>query len=118
MHARAAAAGFDLTAGFAVDALNAIAPEHALPDLGRVGALGVVIGNGGALWPRLCEALAADPVLASDPDPLDRYTERALEAAVASVGVRAAILFAHRPPYPPIQRIAAHAGLAHLQPSH
>ena len=118
MHARAAAAGFDLTAGFAVDAWNAIAPEHALPDLRRVGALGVVIGNSGALWPRLCEALAADPVLASDPDPLDRYTERALEAAAAATGVRAAIVFAHRPPYPPIQRIAAHAGLAHLQPSH
>jgi methylmalonic aciduria homocystinuria type C protein len=118
MHARAAAAGFDLIAGFAVDAWNAVAPEHALPDLGRGRALGVVIGNAGALWPRLCAALAADPALAAQADPLDRYTERALEDAVASLGVRASIAFAHRAPYPPIQRIAAHAGLVHLQPSH
>ena len=118
MHARATAAGFDLIAGFAVDGWNASAPEHALPDLGRARALGVVIGNTGALWPRLCQALAADPALASDPDPLDRYTERTLEDAVASLGVAAAIRFAHRAPYPPIQRIAAHAGLVHLQPSH
>jgi methylmalonic aciduria homocystinuria type C protein len=118
MHARLAAAGLDLVAGFAVDAWNASAPEHVLPDLGRERALAVVIGNSGALWPRLCAALAADRALAAEPDPLDRHTERTIEEAVASLGVRAAIRFAHRPPYPPIQRMADHAGLAHLQPSH
>lgn len=112
--ARAAAAGFDLIAGFSVDAWNAVAPaEHRLAAL-RPDGLGAVIGNTRALWPRLRGALAADAALAAERDPLDRYAERAITEAA---GAGAAIHFAHRPPYPPIQRIAAHAGLAHLQPS-
>jgi methylmalonic aciduria homocystinuria type C protein len=113
-----AAAGFDLAAAFPVDLWNAREPGQPLADLGRPRALGVVVGNSRALWPVFTRAVAADPALAAEADPLDRYTERVIEQAVARTGVAAAIAFAHRPPYPPIQRVAALAGLAHLQPSH
>jgi len=110
--ARAADAGFDLAAPFA------IAPgDTPLPSFGRARALGVVLGNTRALWPRFVAAVAADPALAADPDPLDRYTEAALGAA-APAG--AAVFFAHVPyarGHVPIQALAERAGLAAIAPS-
>ena len=116
--ARAAAAGLDLTAPFAVDDWNAgAAAEHRLPDFGRR-ALAVVIGNSRALWDAFVAALARDGDDEAEPDPLDRYVEREVAAAAAASGVAAELRFAHRPPYLPVQRMAAAAGLAALAPSH
>src|SRR5436305_15058430 len=110
-HAAAAAslatAGFDLIAPVAIDAADA-----PLPTFGRAAALGLVVGNTRALWPRLLAALAADPVLAADPDPVDRYTERT-HAAHAPPGT--APFFAHLRTLdgrPPIQRLPRPAALA------
>jgi cyanocobalamin reductase (cyanide-eliminating) / alkylcobalamin dealkylase len=112
--ARALAGGFDLVAGFSVDAWNAAAPPGQQLTPRRERGLGAVIGNTRALWPRFTAALAEDAALLAEEAPLDRYSERVIGAAAGD----APVLFAHRPPYPPIQRIADHAGLAHLQPSH
>jgi methylmalonic aciduria homocystinuria type C protein len=117
LRADLAAAGFDLAAVFPVDAWNR-GGVHVLADHGRARGLGVVVGNSRALWPVFTRALGADPALAAEADPLDRYTERTIAGAVAATGVVASIAFAHRPPYPPIQRIAHLAGLAQLRPSH
>jgi len=111
--ARVAAAGLDLIQAFAVSDWNDVAGEHRLPDLGRARALAVIVGNSRALWPRFAAAL--DPAQ-THPDPLDRYVERVIEDAID--GARAEIRYAHRPPYLPMQRIAAVAGLAELRPSH
>jgi cyanocobalamin reductase (cyanide-eliminating) / alkylcobalamin dealkylase len=110
--ARAAAAGFDLAAPFAIEPGDA-----PLPRFGRARALGVVVGNTRALWPRFAAAVAADPALAADPDPLDRYTEATLTAA-APAG--AAVYFAHvayAEGHVPVQALAARAGLAAIAPS-
>jgi methylmalonic aciduria homocystinuria type C protein len=104
--------GLDLTAALAIDAADA-----PLPTFGRARALGVILGNTRALWPRFLAALAASPALASDPDPLDRYTERVV-AAIAPPG--AALFFAHQRSdagWLPIQALAERAGLATLAPS-
>jgi len=112
--ARAAAmAGFDLAAPVVIDR-DTDAP---LPTFGRARAQGVVVGNTRALWPRFLDALDADGELRGDPDPLDRYTERALTAIVPA---GAAIFFAHVPSergYLPIQALAERAGLATMAPS-
>lgn len=106
---RAAAAGFDLIAPLAITAADA-----PLPTFGRDRALGVIVGNTRALWPRFKAALAADPSLAAEDDPLDRYTERSLSP------LGAAVFFAHTPTehgWLPIQRLAERAGLATFAPS-
>jgi methylmalonic aciduria homocystinuria type C protein len=115
--ARARVAGFDLAASLALDARDA-----PLPTFGRARTLAVVIGNTRALWPRFIAAFAADPALANDPDPLDRYTERSLAPLAPAP---AAIYFAHRryvapggaDGWVPIQRLAERAGLAVVAPS-
>src|SRR5262245_20708681 len=84
---RAAAARLDLIAPLAITGDDA-----PLPTFGRAAALGVVVGNTRAFWPRVLAALAADASLAVDPDPIDRYTERAL-AAIAPPGSE--VFFAH-----------------------
>jgi methylmalonic aciduria homocystinuria type C protein len=111
--ARCAAAGFDLIAPCAVTIDDALIERFDRPR-----ALGLVIGNTRALWPRFLDALAADPALRAEADPLDRYTERSLRAAVADA--RAAIYFAHAPTprgYVPMQALAVRAGLAALSPT-
>ena len=116
-----AAAGFDLAHEFDTRALTERAPfEHGaskaeprIPDLppGR----GILIGNTRALWPAF-EAARRD-----EPDPLERYVERTIDAAFAG----AHIFYAHRK-YPrdgepaafiPFQRIAVATGLGALAPS-
>ena len=118
--------GFDLTRTVAVAAYNrAVAPPLRLPDHGRAGALAVVIGNSRALWPRFVAALRADHALLEEPDPLDRYTERAVAAAAHEAGgvlgrPRHEIRFGHE--LPPrrvaMQRLADVSGLAHLNQGH
>lgn len=112
--------GLDLARPLCVGWYNEVVePAHRLPDFGRPSALAVIVGNTRALWPHLAEALAADPGLAASTDPVDRYCERVLGAAVADLPVRSILRFAHDPPpRVAIQRLAHVAGLAYLAPSH
>jgi cyanocobalamin reductase (cyanide-eliminating) / alkylcobalamin dealkylase len=117
------AAGFDLVWPARVGWYNrVIAPEYRLPDLGDPGSLAVIIGNTRALWPRFCEALAADAELAGHAHPLDCHTERVIGAAV-SASARSLpweLRFGHEPPPRRVamQALAHQAGLAYLTPSH
>jgi methylmalonic aciduria homocystinuria type C protein len=117
--AACAGRGLDLAQPLCASWFNATArPEHRLPDLGRPAALAVVLGNTRALWPHLAGALAADAGLAADPDPVDRYCERVVHAALAGVTEPWLVRFAHEPAPVAIQQVAHAAGLAHLAPSH
>ena len=110
--ARVAQAGFDLAHAF--DA-HAAAREPGLEVLAGGGALGILIGNTRALWPPFRAALQ-DPALAGEAHPLDRYTERAIDAAF----VGATIHYAHRTcggTFLPFQRLAVAIGLGALSPS-
>lgn len=110
-----AAAGFDIAHTF--DA-QTVASEPGLAVLAGPGRLGILIGNTRALWPPFTAALR-DPELAADPDPLERYTERTIDAAFAPAGAR--ILYGHRRQggaFLPLQRIAVVTGLGALAPSH
>jgi hypothetical protein len=106
-----AAAGFDLVHAFD-PATVAEAPGLAVL-AGAPGAL--LVGNTRALWPPFSAALA-DPGLAADPDPLDRYTERVIGAAFPA----RPIFYSHLPHagrFLPFQRLAVLAGLGALSPS-
>jgi hypothetical protein len=96
--ARLAARGLDLAAPLAV------------AGFGRPRALGIVVGNTRALWPRV----VAEADWAA-PDPVDTYVTGAVAAALAGWTWEAR--WAHDPAVP-IQRLAAEAGLAYLAPSH
>jgi methylmalonic aciduria homocystinuria type C protein len=99
-------AGFDIVHRF--DAA-AVSRELAI-DLG--GPLGILIGNTRALWPIFLAR--ADLGVA---DPLDRYTERVIEAVVPP---DARAWFAHRRyagAFLPFQRIAVAAGLGTRSPT-
>lgn len=111
--ARLAAAGFDIAHAF--DA-SAAAPAPGLDWLAGPHRLGLLIGNTRALWPPFREAMR-DPALAAEADPLERYTERAIDAAFPA----ARIYYSHRRyagGFLPIQRLAELTGLAALAPSH
>ncbi|HMI85983.1 MAG TPA: hypothetical protein VK550_17925 [Polyangiaceae bacterium] len=113
--------GLDLVYPFRVDWFNdVIEPSLRLPDWGRLGALGFVVGNTRRLWPVFARALRADASLVGAEHPLDAYLERVLtDAAAHSLGHRHVILFAHRMTPAPvaIQQVAHAIGLAHLSPS-
>lgn len=105
---------------FRLDRLNAIlAVEHRLPVAGRHDALGLLVANSRALWPPFVDWLRDAPQRVELADPLDRYVEDALAAAVAALPVAAAVYLAHGPAGRRIaaQRIAVAAGLAVLAPS-
>jgi methylmalonic aciduria homocystinuria type C protein len=109
-----AAAGFDIAHAF--DAAAA-AHEPGLAALAGESRLGLLIGNTRALWPPFTAALA-DPELAGQPDPLDRYVERTLDAAFPPP---ARIFYGHRRyagGFLPLQRLAAATGLGALAPHH
>lgn len=86
--ARLADAGFDLVHAFDPAAL---AREPGWERLAGAPRMGLLVGNTRALWPRFVAAMR-DPALAAERDPLDRYTERTIEAAFAG----APILYGHR----------------------
>jgi hypothetical protein len=107
-----AAAGFDIAHTF--DAAAA-AHEPGLAVLAGEARLGVLIGNTRALWPRFTEALR-DPELAAARDPLERYTERAIDGALPG----ARIFYGHRQyggAFLPLQRLAVVTGLGALAPT-
>jgi hypothetical protein len=115
--AQLAAAGFDIAHPF--DAAAA-AREPGLAVLAGAERLGLLIGNTRALWPRFTDALrdpSIVPALAAERDPLDRYTERAIDAAFPG----ARIYYGHRrygDAFVPLQHLAVAAGLGALAPNH
>lgn len=101
-------AGFDIAHAF--DA-GAAAREPGLEALAG-SPRGILIGNTRALWPRFVEAMR-DPALAAQPDPLEHYTEAAIEAAYRG----ARIIYGHRKygdGFFPLQRLAVATGLGAL----
>jgi methylmalonic aciduria homocystinuria type C protein len=117
--ARCAAAGLDLVHPFRVAWFNhRAAANERLPDFERADALGVLIGNTRALWPRFLDSWRRDPALRAETDPIECYTARVVTSSLADAPVRWRIRWAHGPaPHrPPMQRLAHHAGLAHLAP--
>ena len=115
-----AGVGLDLVQLLRVRRYNeAVQTAYRLPDFGRPDALAVLIGNTRALWPRFLAALRVDSQLRAAADPLDRYTERYVRAAAASLTPRSEARFAHEPPPRRVamQRLAQVAGLAYLSPS-
>lgn len=116
-----AAAGFDLAHAFD-PAIAAREPGLALIGEALADAAGawcgLLVGNTRALWPPFVAARAADPALAADPNPLQRYTERCVEAA-RPAGAR--VYYAHQRyggAFVPFQRLAVATGLGALAPSH
>src|SRR5262245_41349903 len=102
-----AARGFDLVHAFAVDGLDDLLSEGAAaPRQGRRGALGLLVGNTRALWPRFLDAFGADPALFDEPHPIDRYAERSIAEVLSAARIDAAVRWAHRPPFVPMQRLA------------
>jgi methylmalonic aciduria homocystinuria type C protein len=114
-------AGLDIVQPFRIDWFNGeVEPPLRLPDYGRRGALGFVIGNTRHLWSVFARALRNDPSLLDVEHPLDAYVEKTLtDAATRSITEGHVILFAHRTTPAPIaiQRVAQASGLAHLSPS-
>jgi len=102
--------GFDIAHAFDTAAIAALAPALTAK------RHGVIVGNTRALWPRFIGAYHGDPELATAPDPLDRYTERAIARAYPD----APAWFSHRRydgAFLPFQKIAAAAGLGVLEPT-
>lgn len=112
----------DLTHPFAVADYNGhVASDERLLDFGRPRALGLLIGNTRALWPRFSEAHRADPELAAASHPLDQYVVSSLAHAVSALMNRRHLsYFSHvtQPRALPIQRLAELVGFATLSPSH
>jgi cyanocobalamin reductase (cyanide-eliminating) / alkylcobalamin dealkylase len=121
LRSRCDAAGLDIVHPFCIDWFNdGVEPALRLPDGGRRGALGFVIGNTRRLWSVFASAVRADPALLETEHPLDAFVERVLtDAAAKSIVDRHVVLFAHRMTPAPIaiQRVAHASGLAHLSPS-
>jgi methylmalonic aciduria homocystinuria type C protein len=110
-----AAAGFDVVHAF--DAAAA-AGEPGLEALAGPQRLGLLIGNTRALWPPFTAALR-DPALSAESDPLDRYTERVIDAAFATPVAR--VFYGHRRysgGFLPMQRLAVVTGLGALTATH
>ncbi|MGH8573310.1 MAG: hypothetical protein ACREX8_12150 [Gammaproteobacteria bacterium] len=114
-------AGLDLAQPFRIGWYNqAVADAYRLPDFGRPTALGILVGNTRALWPRFLDALQQNGSLLDGHDPLDRYVESLVLPALEPLAHRSEVRFAHdRPPRRvAMQRLARVSGLAHLSPSH
>jgi hypothetical protein len=113
--------GFDLVQPFPVGLYNhqIRSPLQPLDDLGSEQNLGILIGNTRALWEPFCGALRAQPRLCRAPHPLEQYTEQRVSAAVAALGLRHDVRFAHElgPRLVAMQRLAVLSGLAWLSPS-
>ncbi len=110
---RLAPVGLDLTWPFPSRLVGEVSDEPAPPD-----RLGLLNGNTRAHWPRLLAALEGDPALRGQPDPVDRYCVRQVEAALESTGSRCRVLWAHtvEPRAFPIQALAHAAGLCDIAP--
>ncbi len=112
---RLASAGLDLAATFAVQRYNEqVASRHQLPEFGHSRTLGLVVGNSRALWAPFLRSLVHDSRGLRSLHPLDRYVEVTIRGALAALGVRHQVRWAHARLARPvaIQRAAYVAGLA------
>ncbi|MGE0548386.1 MAG: hypothetical protein AB7O24_02355 [Kofleriaceae bacterium] len=110
--AKLADAGFDLAHPFDVRDAAKLPGWDVLSSGPR---LGLLIGNTRALWPRFVAALH-DGRLAGELNPLERYTERTIEAEFPT----SSPLYVHRRyagAFLPFQRLAIATGLGALAPS-
>ena len=81
-------AGLDLLQPFQVKWYNdTVEAEHRLLDLNRDDALGVLIGNTKAIWPRFIQWLQADKTRLALDNPLDSYVMQAIERAQCIVAI-------------------------------
>jgi methylmalonic aciduria homocystinuria type C protein len=112
--------GFDLVQPFSLDWLDDDTVPFRLPDFGRGNAMGVIVGNTRALWPRFMRALRDDVSLRREEHPLDMYVVRSIGEAARQIPVANVVFWAHeiQPEPMPVQRIAEAAGLAKISPSH
>jgi methylmalonic aciduria homocystinuria type C protein len=112
--------GLGLVQAFQVGTFNvAVEPQYRLPDFSRPESLGVLIGNGIALWQPFLAALGEDPTLANSPDPINAYVEQVCLSAVDTLNLTYHIRYAHDEGdrLVPMQRLAHLSGLAHLGPA-
>jgi hypothetical protein len=94
---------------------------RALARLGGRDVLGLLFTSSRALWTPFVSAFQSEPDLQRDPDPLDRYVERAVRESLDELAHESTVAFAHaiRPEGAfPIQRLADAIGFAALSPSH
>lgn len=116
-----APAGLDLVQPLSVAWYNAAVDRaYSLPDFGRAHALGIVVGNTRAMWPRFLAARKADAALHAATDPIDVYAAHAIETAAARLPAATEIRLASDPaPWlVSMQRLADVSGLAPLSPSY
>ncbi|MGH8574311.1 MAG: hypothetical protein ACREX8_17300 [Gammaproteobacteria bacterium] len=121
LRARWIPAGLDLVQPFQVAWYNrAVADAFRLPDFGRPSALGILVGNTRALWPRFLEALEVNRPVLDERHPLESYVEAIVLPALHPLIPRSEVRFAHDPPPRRVamQRLAHISGLAYLTPSH
>jgi methylmalonic aciduria homocystinuria type C protein len=113
--------GLDLAQPFQVAWCNrAVADAFRLPDFGRSSALGILVGNTRAIWPRFLDALRANRPGLDERHPLESYVEVTVLAALEPLLHRSEVRWAHDPPPRRVamQRLAHVSGLAYLSPSH
>jgi methylmalonic aciduria homocystinuria type C protein len=114
--------GLDLLHPFAVADYNPhVAVQQRLDDFGRSRALGLLVGNTRALWPRFDEARATAAELRLAAQPLDQYVVSSVTGASSLLSERRhRAYFSHvtEPHALPIQRLAELTGFAALSPSH
>ncbi|MGH8611250.1 MAG: hypothetical protein ACREYF_04150 [Gammaproteobacteria bacterium] len=121
LRSRCSPAGVDLVQPFQVAGYNrAIGDAFKLPDFGRSSALGVLLGNTRALWPRFLDWLRASPWRLDEDHPLERYVGEVVLQALQPLAHRWEVRFAHEPTPRRVamQRLAHVSGLAYLSPSH
>jgi methylmalonic aciduria homocystinuria type C protein len=121
VESRCAAAGLDLVQPFQVAWYNcAVDDAFRLPDFGRSSALGVLVGNTRAIWPRFLDAVRANRPGLDERHPLDSYVEATVLPALEPLTHRSEVRWAHNPPpcRVAMQRLAHVSGLAYLSPSH
>ena len=114
-------AGLDLAQPFQVAWYNrAVADAFRLPDFGRSSALGILVGNTRAIWPRFLDALRANRPGLDERNPLDSYVQAIVLPALEPLIPRSEVRWAQDPPpcRVAMQRLAHLSGLAYLSPSH
>jgi methylmalonic aciduria homocystinuria type C protein len=121
LSAECAPIGLDLVQPLHLGRYNLTVPEALRVEEGNADRLGVLLGNSRALWGPLCAAVRADAELSGHTDPLEHYLITRLPPLLERAPQRLLRLYwAHDlvPRALPIQRLAEHAGLASLSPSH
>ena len=121
LRSRCTPAGLDLTQPFQVSWYNrAVDDAFKLPDFGKPSALGILIGNTRAIWPRFLETLRANRPRLDARHPLESYIEATVLPALEAITYRSEVRWAQDPPPRRVamQRLAHLSGLAYLSPSH